>query len=172
MNIVGVNGIATHGEGNIDLLLRHVRLRGWDTVDVPLPKRHFISAWWGHEKDGERIADYSKDGDVVVCHSYGGPRTAEAMLKRNYAAVIFINPAMDQYHPFARKGIYCLHSTDDWIVKVGSLIPYHPFGRAGVVGFRDPNVTNINIGGGHSHAFREHLMETVRLVDNVARSIV
>ena len=66
MKIIGVNGIATHGANNIDLMLRDLAERGWDTVDVRLPKRHFLSAYWGAAKDAQAIIDVSADGDAVI----------------------------------------------------------------------------------------------------------
>lgn len=168
MKIVGVNGIATHGEGNIDILLRELDSLGFDTLDVKLPKRHVLSAWWGHKMDAVAIAEASNDGDVVVCHSFGGARTAQAMRIRNYKAVVFVNPAMTRFHRFNRDDIFCLHSKEDTTVKIGSWIPFHPFGRAGVDGFTDKSVNNIEITGGHNAAFEQHLQTTIDIVKRAA----
>ena len=170
MRIVGVNGIASHGEHNIDILLARLALAGHETIDVPLPKRHFVSAWWGHKEDAEAIADFSQDGDIIIGHSFGGPRVAEAMMHRNYRQIFFIRPAMSKHYVFNRKGVYCFHSKQDWPVRVGALLPFHPFGKAGVDGFTDPCVKNIRSYGGHNADFDERLDMTVWHIENYVKN--
>ncbi|MCR9260763.1 MAG: hypothetical protein NXH95_13635 [Pseudomonadaceae bacterium] len=164
MRIVGVNGIATHGHGNIDVLLHRLDQLGHETVDVQLRKRHFISAWWGQKWDVESIYKASEDGDVVVAHSFGAPRVVEAMKYRHFSKVFLIRPAMSAKHVFARDEVYCFHSKDDWPVRIGSWLPWHPFGRAGVDGFTDPLVTNFPTSGGHNADFTTYLHQTVTYI--------
>jgi hypothetical protein len=161
MRIIGVNGIATHGENNIDILLARLRLHWYETVDVKLPKRHFISAWWGHVHDAKAIYDASEDGDVVIAHSFGGPRTVEAMHYRYFSQAFFIRPAMSKNHLFLRDEIYCFYSPDDTPVRIGAYLPFHPFGKAGIEGFSDPDAVNILSSGDHNADFHEHLDRTV-----------
>jgi len=167
MRIVGVNGIATNGQGNIDVMLSYLSERGFETVDVDLPVRHTISAWWGHKLDAKAIMNATKDGDVVIAHSFGGPRVAEVMeYGRKFSAVFLFRPAMDQFYQFYQPNIYCFHSMDDWPVRIGAWLPWHPFGRAGTLGFRDPKVTNIESSGGHNADFTTHIHQRVDFVSN------
>lgn len=164
--IAGVNGIATHGELNIDVLLARLSAHGLLTIDIPLPKRHFVSAWWGHKIDVERIYKGTVDGDIVVAHSFGCQRVAEAMKYRKFEKVFMIRPAMDRGYRFDRDGVYCFHSKDDLPLKIGSFLPCHPFGKAGLVGFDDKSVMNIKSEGHHNADFEERLDKTVEIILN------
>jgi hypothetical protein len=62
MRIAGVNGIATHGAGSIDLLLLELAKRGHVVLDIPLPKRHWFSARWA----GSRMARSSRSTPATV----------------------------------------------------------------------------------------------------------
>jgi hypothetical protein len=161
MAIVGINGISTNGEHNIDVLLTFLRGRGFETVDVALPIRHAISAYWGHLVDVDKIYRASKDGDIAIAHSFGGPRVAEAMKYRHFDKVFFIRPAMSKNYVFNRGGIHCFYSADDMPVRFGAWLPFHPFGKAGIEGFTDPSVTNIESSGDHNADFTTHLHQTV-----------
>ena len=169
MRIALVNGIATHGKGNIDELIEPLRDLGHDVVDVDLPKRHFISAWWGHKADSDAIWRQAVACDAVIAHSFGGPRAWEADRRCNFQKLIFIAPAMDQHTALSNrkreKQVYCLHSEADLPVRIGSWLPWHPFGRAGVNGFSDPVAMNFEFGCGHSGYFKMPLLsDTVRLI--------
>lgn len=172
MRIVGVNGIATHGESNIDLLLLELAQRGHVVIDVPLPKRHWFSARWGGESDGERIIRQSRNGDIVIAHSFGCLRTWYAHQVRDYKAIVCIAPAMDPEmqwrHP---ERVHCFHSPKDWAVRLGSILVWHPFGPAGVRGFTQEGVTNIEYACGHSDYFGPALLKGVAdYVERVAMS--
>ena len=136
LRIIGVNGINTHGDSNIDLVLEGLEDLGWDIRDVNLPKRHTISAYWGAEGDSDLIVRDSEPGDILVAHSFGCLRAAYAAQKQDYAAMFLIAPAMSRDYQFSRpKSVYCFCSADDWVVTLGSWIPFHPFGKAGTKGF-------------------------------------
>ena len=168
MKIIGVNGIATDGAGNTDVLLKRLARLGYDTVDVQLPKRHFFSARWGAKKDAQLVVDNSDDGDVVVAHSFGCLRTAFAMRRRSYRAVFLIAPAMSKNYrfPMSSTDIYAFHSREDMAIRAGALLLFHPFGLAGRHGFNDPMVTNVHRAGGHNSYFEEGLNETVSYIVN------
>lgn len=171
MRIVGVNGIATHGESNIDLLLLELAQRGHVVIDVPLPKRHWFSARWGGESDGERIIRQSRNGDIVIAHSFGCLRTWYAHQVRDYKAIVCIAPAMDPgmqwRHP---ERVHCFHSPKDWAVRLGSILVWHPFGPAGVRGFVQDGITNIERACGHNGYFEGPLLyELADYVEELAR---
>lgn len=156
MRIVGVNGIRTHGAGNIDRLLMEMRDRGFETVDVPLPKAHTWSARWMGCRDGQLVAQASADGDIVVGHSFGCLRAWHAHQVRDYKAIVCIAPAMagdsEWRHP---ERVHCYYSSDDWAVRIGSWLRlWHPFGNAGNKGFTQKGVANHRVdGAGHNDFF-------------------
>ena len=170
MRVVGVNGINTHGDGNIDVLLRELKAGGLETVDVLLPRRHVLSARWSGRADGQIVADASRDGDIVVAHSYGCLRAWYAHQVRDYGAIICIAPAMGRRMEWRRPGsVYCWHSHADWAIRLGSVLIWHPFGAAGNVGFDQPGVVNRAAEGArHNDYFRgirlESLVHTIRRI--------
>ena len=168
MKIVGVNGINTHGEGNIDRLLQSLATDGYDVCDILLPKRSFISARWGADDDAEFIAEMSDPGDVLVAHSFGALRAAEAMKLQDYSHVFMFNPAMDRRYDFEythpETKLYCFHSKGDYTILLGSLLLLHPFGAAGRSGLDSERVTNIEISGGHNAAFDRWLPFSVSYI--------
>lgn len=156
MRIVGVNGIATHGAGNIDVLLQEMRARGFETRDVRLPRRYALSARWGGCKDGQIVAQHSQDDDIIVAHSFGCLRAWHAHQVRNYRAIVCIAPAMGQRVKWRDPlRVHCWHSLSDWAIRIGKLLILHPIGGAGNRGFSQPGVVNHDAkGAGHSDYFR------------------
>ena len=169
MRIVGVNGIATHGAGNIDLLLAAMRDRGFETVDVCLPRRHAISARWGGCKDGQIVAQESRDGDIIVGHSFGCLRAWWAHQVRDYRAIVCIAPAMGRSVKWRNPAyVHCWCSPADWAIRVGKLLLVHPFGAAGNKGFRQPGIVNHKLRGvGHGGYFRGARLQA--LADSIAQ---
>lgn len=168
--VVGANGINTHGENNIDVLL--VELECWyglETVDVWLPKRHWFSARWGGCHDGTLIAQDSRDGDILVAHSYGCLRAWHAHQVRDYRAIVCIAPAMGKQVEWRYpQRVHCYHSDGDWAVRIGSRLLFHPFGRAGVEGFKqlEPYGNNHDCEATHGSYFQGDLLR--RIADHVA----
>ena len=170
MRVVGVNGINTYGGGNIDVLLGALKQRGLETIDVPLPRRTVLSARWSGCADGQIVADASRDGDVVVAHSYGCLRAWHAHRVRDYRAIICIAPAMSRRAQWSRPGkVHCWHSRNDWAIRIGSVLIWHPFGAAGNVGFDQVGVVNRAAAGArHNDYFRglrlQSLVHTIRRI--------
>ena len=163
MRIVGVNGINTNGEGNVDVLLHRMAALGYETVDVRLPKRRALSALWGGKSDGELIAAASQDGDILVAHSFGGVRAFFAHRKMEYKHIILIAPAHSRnaqwYNP---RRVTCYFSPSDWIIRLGASLPFHPFGNAGSMGYYQDHVTNISCrGAGHNDYFKGELLHEI-----------
>lgn len=172
MKIHGVNGIRTHGAKNIDKLVRAIALKGFEVEDIPLPER-FLSARWGAESDGGIIADVTRDGDILVAHSFGCLRSWYAHTKRNYKAIICIAPAMAKDQPWRYPNqIHAFYSKSDWAVRIGMLLPLHPFGSAGNKGFDQPGIINNYCPGlGHNDYFeRDWLGYIADYVAAVART--
>lgn len=167
--IVGVNGIRTHGGGNIDRLLLEMRDRGFETIDAPLLKARAWNARWRGEIEGRQVAQMSDDGDIIVAHSYGCLRTWYAHELRDYRAIVCIAPAMDDDAVWRDpERVHCFYSPDDWAVRVGSWLLFHPFGPAGNRGFSQGGVRNHRIdGAGHNDFFVGELVQAI--ADYVAR---
>lgn len=160
--VVGVNGILTHGEGNIDLLLADMDLRGASVVDVRLPKRSWISARWGAKRDGAAIASLSPQGSVLVCHSFGAVRAFHAHKLVEYSAVVCIAPAASRNLAWRNPGrVWCYFSPSDWAVRIGSILPFHPFGRAGNEGFSHPDSHNKQMDSDHDDYFGGDLRKEI-----------
>jgi len=157
--VIGVNGIASDGEGNTDKGLKRLAALGFKVHDLNQKIRHVWNVRWTKEKDAKDIIDIAEDGDAVWCHSYGGIKTAIAMRHIQFSAVFFFRPAMGRNHQFRTRGktkIYCIHSTGDMALWAGSLLRFdHVFGLAGVYGFKDPFVENIKSSGGHNADFED-----------------
>lgn len=156
MKIVGINGINSHGDGNVDLVLHLLRLRGFETVDVRLPKRHWFSARWGGKADGRIVAHLSNEGDILVAHSYGAVRAWYAHKLREYKAIFVIAPAQSSNVIWwTPERVICYYSSIDWVISLGALLPFHPFGRAGVEGYHQSGITNIEVqGSDHNDYFK------------------
>lgn len=163
MKIIGVNGIRTHGSTSTDIVLREAELRGFDVVDVPLPKRGAFSARFGGKKDGEIIADHSSDGDIVVAHSFGCLRAWHAHNLRDYAGIICLAPAMSRKVKWRNPGrVHCWHSRDDLAVRVGTFLFFHPFGGAGTYGFLQAGINHHSApGAGHGSYFDGRLLRDI-----------
>ena len=172
MKIVGVNGINTHGEGNIDLVLCEMAKRGHQTWDVELPLRHWFSARWGGRADGDLIARESQDGDILVAHSFGAVRAYYAHKKVEYKAIVLIAPAqgrgVEWWYP---DRVFCFHSPKDWVVEIGALLAFHPFGRAGTRGYTQEGIINYERDSDHDDYFQHQslMAEVCDLVDALAR---
>lgn len=180
MKILGVNGINTHGDQNIDLLLSDLEKAGHRAVDVRLPWRHILTARFGGKSDGREIARHSDDGDILVCHSFGGVRAWHAHHLVDYSAIFCIAPAMSRDVEWRNPSrVWCFYSPKDWVVWLGSFLLFHPFGPAGVKGFSHPEVHNRRMASDHDDYFsnpvlRRHIFEHVdlyarRLYENAGR---
>lgn len=170
--IVGVNGILTHGEGNIDVLLERLRERGLTTVDIKLPKRSFISARWGGSADGKLIALRSFNSDILVAHSFGCLRAWHAHQTNSYKAIFCIAPAMSDSVVWRYPDrVFCYCSMNDLAVRIGSLLAFHPFGTAGLRGFTQQGVVNVRCESSHGGYFKGRLlMSIVDHVEKIAKS--
>lgn len=144
MKVLLVNGISTHGEGNVDRVGDALRRRGMTVDDLRLPKRHFISARWGARSDAEIIVNRANPGDIVVAHSFGCLRAAHAERVMDFGAVFAIAAAMERNWEWRRPWIVkAYHSKDDLALHAGKFLILHPFGRAGLDGFKQLGVHNI-----------------------------
>lgn len=163
MRFVGINGINTKGRNNTDVVLRELESRGYETLDVDLPVRHTISAFWGARGDAESyLVPVLRKDDILVAHSFGCLRAAHALRLNGYIKAAFlIAPAMSHRWEFPDpKKVYAFCSTDDWVVSLGSKIPGHPFGYAGTAGFNQlaPIGHNYHWQSDHDDYFSDPLL--------------
>jgi hypothetical protein len=174
MKVIGISGIHSTGKRTTDRLLYCLDELGYETHDVNQPKRNIWSARFKYRKDAKAILDIAEDGDVAVCHSYGGLKAAIAMKKVKFRAVFMFRPAMSRWHRFGKSDtdIYCMYSHADWAVWGGSALLIHPFGLAGALGFKSRYVTNIGTQGGHSEDFKHTQVAYWALfIDNKLRAM-
>ncbi len=157
--IIGVNGIASRGQGNTDKALKRLKAHGFKVHDLNQKIRHVWNVRWHKEQDARAIVEIAQNGDAILCHSYGGIKAALAMRDVRFSAVFFFRPAMERNYRFPMHSgakIYCIHSAGDLALWAGSLLRFdHPFGLAGVYGFNDPAVENIKSSGGHNADFED-----------------
>lgn len=167
MTVVLVNGIRTHGAGNVDRLMPRLESRGHRVIDVALPKRGHLSARWKANAllDAQIIyqATEGEGGDLhVVAHSYGCWRALLSAERRRFKSLWLFRPALSRNYNLAQipnaPRVYCFHSKGDMAVRIGSWLPFHPFGRAGTHGMTDPAVMNIQSYGSHAKDFAEPLI--------------
>lgn len=185
MKIIGVNGIHTWGEQNIDLMLR--ALDGKRSLDCPTYDFNYPRVWvWraGCRREQFRIArlllDQASDGDAVIAHSFGCLVTLRAMeLGAKFSTVFFFSAALNQDFTIPHHGcrklinIYNPADTALWLAK---LIRWWDLGRMGSYGYAGPpdervvNVQSFHNQSGtlnHSHYFREaHVMQFARMIVN------
>jgi hypothetical protein len=157
MRIHGVHGIWSDGSGNVDRLLDALASKGYATNDVDSAARNPFSARFNSAEDAFDLVRVSRDGDVVIAHSYGCMKATKAMEAREYSAVYLFRPAMEVDYEFAdnRTRVTCIHSKDDLAILAGQLLRFrHPFGNAGRVGFSSERAMNIKSKGGHSADFK------------------
>jgi len=157
MKILLVNGILTHGAGSVDLAGYELNRRGFQIIDVHQELRH---PWDARNRnnllhDALDIVALARDGDVLLCHSYGCLKGAMAMEHVDFRKVYMFRPAMSRRHKFAQpEKVTCWYSPADLPVWFGGMLWFkHPFGWAGTLGFKQPGVTNIRSHGGHSNDF-------------------
>jgi hypothetical protein len=160
MKIIGVNGILTHGEANVDLMLEALENEGFPTLDLPLPKVGPLRARWQAKQDAKAIMEVAEPDDILLAHSFGCLRSYHALkegLKVRH--VYMFRPAMGRGVEFAPYWpVTCFYSKDDHTVRAGSYLIAHPFGQAGVKGFKSPHVRNVRSTGSHNADFYPPLL--------------
>ena len=160
--ILTVNGIESDGSGSTDLLGATLAARGFKWIDVNQPIRNAWQARWKAQKDAKDIIRQARDGDYLICHSYGGRKSGIAMRGVKFKAVFMFRPAMSRWHKFPMyqdTKIFCVYSKQDYTILMGSLALFHPFGLAGFSGFKSPFVKNIKSQGAHSDDFKPGAIE-------------
>lgn len=157
MKYIGVHGIWTDGDGNVDRALWWMRSRyGYATHDVQTPIQNPFTARFRADEDAECVLAIAEPGDAVIAHSYGCCVVAEAMKKIDFGQVFMFRPAMDRRFEFPegmKTRVHCVHSRGDWALLFGMLLRWHRFGNAGRVGFNDDRVINVPSSGGHNADF-------------------
>lgn len=160
--VAGINGINTHGQANVDVVLSHLRSRDIPTIDVSLPMRNWISARWGGRKDAEAIVEQVPAGAVLVAHSFGAVRARLAHWLQEFSAIILIAPADGRSATWRNPSrVWCYHSRSDLAVLAGSVLPFHVFGRAGLDGYKQAGVHNRRVDSSHSDYFEGRLLREV-----------
>ena len=169
--IVLVNGIWSHGENNVDLVGGEMSMRGYKIVDVPLGKVGPFGARFSGKDDGQKVACWSQDGDILVAHSYGAVRAWYASRYREYKAIFLIAPAQSANAEWRNPSrVWCFHSKEDRVLYLGAALFWHPFGKAGIKGYNQPGVHNVEVHSDHNDYFHhksllKQICDTIELAD-------
>ena len=167
--LVFINGISTHGEGNVDILRAHMKDMGYKTLDVWLPKRNVLTARWTGKTDANIILQVTNEDDILIAHSFGCLRSAYAMEQRVYKAVFMIAPAMAKDWKFGfEQLVYCFYSKRDSAITAGWALRFnHPFGAAGNTGFVNvPTGMQFETDYDHNGYFEHGIDFTKRRIDH------
>lgn len=153
MQIIGVNGIHSHGANGTDKALADLQSLGHDVTDYDYPKRNTLTVWRKKNRwdDAAGLLSVTENGDHVVAHSYGCLIVLEAMLMgAEFGQVFFFAAAASSDKrpwfpllPRACEKLYVIYNPEDKALKWGSRIPLHPFGKLGYKGYRGPHDKRI-----------------------------
>jgi len=171
MRILTVPGMGSDGRMSTDLAGAALRALGHEVLDMDQPIRRAWNVRWHLQADAADITAVATDGDVVLAHSYGCLKAAEANKTVRFAAMFLYRPAMSRNYTFPSHRttrVYCMYSPQDWLILLGAMLRFnHPFGAAGRSGFTDLAVRNVRVHGGHSHDFtKDHVVEQALFVHN------
>lgn len=158
------HGINSDGKNSVNRIMERLNRAGHLTFDADIPTRNIFTSNFTVEKDAERALRIVKPGYVLVAHSHGCNVAIEVARRIEVKALFLFNPASPDNVDFSElKGsptVKCVYSPSDWIVRLGSWIPFSIFGRAGISGFLqlheegNPYGVNINVKGtDHDDAF-------------------
>lgn len=171
MNYVLAHGIRTEGTYSIDRIGPPLRDLGHGVHDCELPVRRTWSVKRTLEKDAEQLVQCLMATSVprevrsIIAHSHGCHIALEAAKMIDVGSIWLFNPAVSVGYNLDpvrcdKTRIYCIYSPSDWIVFLGSIIPFHPFGKAGKHGLKNlPEANNLESNGGHSEAFKHPRIE-------------
>lgn len=171
------NGIRTHGEGNIDILGRHLVRLGHEVLDPRLPRRDVITARWGAKSDAKILAGVAEAGDVLLGHSFGGLRALKtAELVPDLKAIVLYGAAVARRYDTSAIAdtieIINVHNPYDAVLKLGSFLLFHPFGLGGRDGLTSPRVVNFcqpfdgPFSASHNSYFDSHLEQSADVAVN------
>lgn len=151
--ILGVNGIHNCSRSKksfTDDFLKALEKK-YTVIDVKYPYMLAILAYLKHsiKRRAKMLYEQSREGDVVIAHSFGCIATIEAMkLGARYSKVFFFASAAerDVYIPsYGYERIWNIYSTSDATLTLGSLFPFHPFGKMGQRGYNGKAANLLNV---------------------------
>lgn len=140
-DIIIVHGIWTHG-GGIDRFGKMLEDAGFRVRYFEYPRRFALSMYWpGVEaEDGAALANFMRDGDHIVAHSYGVRIWQNTIpLGAQWGKCYLFGGAATSdkmfYHADALKEAHVIYNPEDNALKIGSILPFHPFGKLGLRGY-------------------------------------
>lgn len=164
--VILINGILTHGEGNVDVLGARLAARGYQVEDTWHEKVNPITARWRGISIARSKANWIEDGDIIVAHSFGCVITRHLlhMVDVDVAGAYLIAPADGErksWEDAQVRTVFCYHSPEDWTVRLGSWLWFHVFGSAGLNGYEDERVVNVEMESDHNDYFKSPLVEEI-----------
>lgn len=169
--ILGINGIRSDGSMSTDLLLLHLRVKGFDTLDINYPrvsllKIPFLRLRCVVNRDAKRIVRAHRKDDCIIGHSYGCLLIHRAMqLGAKFDTVIWFAPAIDKdmkIPEFGCKRLFVIYNEGDRAMGFAKRLKFHAFGEMGRTGYVGPtddrvinikDISSVEDGFNHSHYF-------------------
>lgn len=140
MRVHLIHGIHSSHGGNTSRLAPYFRAAGFDVMVRSYGWAFALTSGltdWLNTRRARRLAETIKDGDCIVCHS-NGAAIAHIIQEehRTLAAVILINPALDNDAKFDNTGkVLVLSNDDDAVVAWSVLAPFSHWGSMGRDGY-------------------------------------
>ncbi len=148
--ILGINGIRTDGSTNTDKLLRKLRERGHQTLDINYPEVNIFQARSRsrQKRNATILYDAHNGGDILIAHSYGCLLSLRAMeIGASFSKVFFFAPAMNVDFTFPYHGmehLTVIYNPTDEAIKWGARLRFgHDFGKMGSEGYQGPPDSRI-----------------------------
>lgn len=181
--ILGINGIRTDGSSSTDLILYELHALGHTAIDINYPRVSIFTARSRKRqlRNAQILKDASKEGDVVIAHSYGCLLTLRAMeLGAKFSYAFFFAPAMNvdftfPYH--GMKNLYVIYNPTDKAIRWGSKLWNHDFGDMGRKGYKgapdnriESLVDILSRKGEHSDFFnRKNIHHWVKFINGIIK---
>ncbi|MCP4493302.1 MAG: hypothetical protein GY820_39260 [Gammaproteobacteria bacterium] len=140
-DIIIVHGAYTHGRG-IDKLAIKLRASGYTVREYEFPKRYALMLYlpWVYRKDGATLANFMNEGDHIVAHSYGCAIWQQSILTgAKWGKCFLFGGACTSdkflYPDDSLEEAWVVYNPEDWVLWLGSKLPFHIFGLLGYHGF-------------------------------------
>lgn len=153
MKIIGLQGVYSDGQKNIDRLLNRLSRHNYKTsafkYTLSIPDTYSESEL---NEILDRVDPICEDGDVIIAHSAGCLLAAlllERLKKRNITipVVWFFNAGIDVDYKFSDNVgiIYSVVDPNDTVIALANFLPCNNVGSMGQAGYSGPNSNVIDL---------------------------
>lgn len=160
-----LHGVISKGTNDVMRFKPLLEKEGMEACDYNYEREFILETWLTPKVDDLRakgLAQTHSDGRPnIIAHSNGCAIASWAMQNHGLKAnkVFFSAPAFDAFAHYpedAFNELYVFHSYCDYLIWLGSLIPFHRFGAMGSMGYRgetDSRIHNIHCKGYTHHTY-------------------